>query len=288
MRLLFIKYVTILTGFLLIVSFISSQGIYAQDNKAKAEEHYQVGVLLYNEGKFKEAEEEFELAIGLMEKEGGQVSPLGQEKKDTLAASAEEGGYRKGAVEYVIGEGDSLLIKVWQNPDLDDEVMVRPDGMISFSLVGDIRAQGLAISEFKADLTEALKEYVKYPRVSVSIKKMGGKRVIVLGQVKSPGIYSVTGRKTILEAIGLAGGFNEDAVSSSVILVKSGFDNPKAQRLDLNKALKKGDLRANVVLESEDIVFVPRRFVADVNYFLKLFLDPISRGIYISKEIRDW
>lgn len=253
--------------------------------KPRADKHYQTGLILYNEGRYTEAEEEFQMAMEIIKQSEGAEAVLRADKEQAAPADTK---IKQDSFEYVIGEGDSLLIKVWQNPDLDSEVIVRPDGMVSFPLVGDMRAIGLKVSEFRIDLTEALKEYVKMPQVSVSLTKIGGRRIIVLGQVKSPGIYSVTGRRTILEAIGLAGGFTEDAVANSVILVKGGFVNPDAKRLDLNKALKKGDLKDNVLLESEDIIYVPRRFIADVNYFLKLILDPLSRGLYSAKEIRDW
>lgn len=266
-----------------------------ENYRQEAEKHYQKGQLLYEQGRYKEAQDEFLRARQLIEE--------GRKKEEILPASQGEEGVKKPAVqdkkgrlkteeeksvEYIIGEGDELLIKIWQNPDLDDAVVVRPDGMISFPLVEEINAAGLTIRQFKQNLTERLKEYIRYPQVSVSIKKMGGRRVIVLGQVKSPGIYSVTGRKTILEAVGLAGGFNDDAVVSSIVLIKGGFENPVPVRLNLTKALKRADLRDDVVLDSEDIIFIPRRFIADVNYFLKLILDPVSRGMFSAKEIRDW
>ena len=135
---------------------------------------------------------------------------------------------------------------------------------------------------------ERLKEYIRYPEVSVSIRKLGGKKVIVLGQVGKPGVYSVTGARTILEAIGLAGGFTDHAVSSSVILIRGGFSNPEAQRINLAKAIKRADISKNISLESEDIVFVPKKFVANLNYFMSQVLGPVSKGIYTARELRDW
>ncbi len=265
---------------------------YALDYQSKADEHYLKGQILYDRGRYKEAQDEFRKAIKLIKEneEKKQTSTISKEtEEEKLKVKKEKADIIfKRSIEYVIGEADVLLIKVWQNDDLTDEVIVRPDGMISFPLAGELKAKGFTIREFKRNLTEALKEYIKYPRVSVSIRKMGGRRVIILGQVRGPGVYSVTGRKTILEAVGLAGGFTDDAVTTSVILVRGGLANPKPQRLDLNKALKLADLSDNLILESEDIIFVPRRFIADVNYFLKLILDPVSRGLYSVREIRDW
>ena len=170
---------------------------------------------------------------------------------------------------------------------MNDELIVRPDGMISFPLIGDIAAADLTIKEFQNNLTTALKEYIRNPQLSVSIKKIAGKRIIVLGEVKSPGVYAVTGKKTILEAVGLAGGFTEHAVLKSVILVRGGLENPKPQRFNLSRAIRNGDLKENIVLESEDIIYVPKKYLADLNYYLRLILDPVSRGVFTVKEYND-
>ena len=190
-------------------------------------------------------------------------------------------------VEYTIGQEDILRISVWQNPDLDQEVIVRPDGMISFPLIGDVDAAGLTISKLKEDMTERLKEYIKHPDVSISIKKIGGKKVIVLGEVTNPGVYSVTGSRRVLEAVALAGGFTKHAVVSSVVVIRGGFEKPEVKRLSLNRALR-GDSRQNIELQSEDVIFVPKKFIANVNYFLTEVIEPLSKGAYTSQPLQGW
>jgi polysaccharide export outer membrane protein len=210
----------------------------------------------------------------------GKASEAGAQQKPVVAET-------KAATDYIIGEDDTLKISVWQNPDLDQEAIVRPDGKVSFPLIGDIQASGLTIPQFDNEITEKLKEYVKLPEVSISITKIGGSRVVVLGQVSSPGIYSVAGKKTIMEAVAMAGGFTRDAVPSSTVLIRGGFATPNAQRINLSKLLK-GDLRQNVVLQSQDIVFVPRKFISDLSYFLNQIIDPISKGAYTNRELMAW
>lgn len=177
--------------------------------KKENDQHYKKGLILYNQGRYKEAEQEFQKAI----------STIKEDKKVEQFVESESEHGRK-TLEYIIGNGDMLLIKVWQNSDLDDEVIVRPDGRISFTLVGDVMATGLTISEFRVDLTAKLQEFIRNPQVSVSIKSIGGEKVIVLGQVKNPGVYQLTGTRTILEAVSLAGGFTEHAVEDSVMLIE--------------------------------------------------------------------
>lgn len=111
------------------------------------------------------------------------------------------------AAEYTIGLGDILDVSVWQWPDLTmPSVIVRPDGKISFPLVGDVQAEGLTLTALDAVLTGRLEEFIKAPEVSVSIAQFGGRKVIVLGEVGSQGVYAPTGKTSVLEVVALAGG----------------------------------------------------------------------------------
>ncbi len=209
-------------------------------------------------------------------------------KKAIPEVSASNETSPKGEIEYTIAEADILYISVWQEENLDLEVIVRPDGKISFPLAGDIPAVGLTFSQLKEEITRRLKDYIKYPVVSISLRKLGGKKIIVLGEVGSPGVYSVTGKRTILEAIALAGGFTQDAVLSSVILIQGGLENPKGARVNLSSAINKADVSQNVVLEPEDIVYVPKKFIANVNYTIGQILGPIYQGTVAIKTTQGW
>jgi polysaccharide export outer membrane protein len=257
-----------------------------QDIGEEAKEYYRLGQIYYEHGLYKEAEAEFKKALAILESTPSLKPP---EEKKELAPQPQPQRPPKPKVrsgnEYVIGVGDTLAIVVWENADLNQEVIVRPDGMISFPLIDEVKAQGHTISELDAEITTKLKEYIRFPDVSISLVNMGGRRVILLGQVKNPGVYALTGRKTILEAIAQAGGFTNDAIVSSTIVVKGGLSNPQGRRLNLNKAIHQPETKQNIVLDAEDIVFVPKKFIADVNYFLKQIMEPISRGVYITDEV---
>lgn len=171
---------------------------------------------------------------------------------------------------------------------LNQEVTVRPDGKISIPLAGDVFTVGLTFEQLKEELTQRLEEHINYPVVSISLKKLGGRKVIVLGQVKNPGVYSVIGKNTILEAIGLAGGLTQDAVASSTILINGGLQNPEGRRLDLTRALNKADMSQNIVLHAEDIIYIPRTFIANASHVLSQILGPVSQGVYSSREFHNW
>lgn len=186
--------------------------------------------------------------------------------------------------EYTINVGDVLHISVWQEEGLSEEVIVRPDGRISFPLTGDILAKGSTFSELKEEIILRLEEYIKYPVVSISLKQMSGKKVTVLGQVKQPGVYSLAGKNTVLEAIGKAQGFTADAVPSSTILIRGGLENPQGQRLNLNRTIDKGDMRQNIAIQPGDIIYVPKKFIANVGYALRQILEPI----FSAKGLSEW
>ncbi|MCP4649091.1 MAG: hypothetical protein GY853_03260 [PVC group bacterium] len=266
-----------------LIAEVKKQKADPEKTKAVANEHYQKGLTLYYQGEYEKAKEEFLKAKVLA---GASVH-----KEQTVISKEVKPEKKKKSFEYIIGEGDVLAVSVWENDDLDAEVMVRPDGKVSFALVGDVLAVGFTIEQFRQDLTALLKEYIRYPQVSVSIKVVGGEKVIVLGHVRSPGVYEITGRKTILEAIGKAGGFTRDAVLKSIIVVKGGLETPVPKKLNLTRALKKGEVIENIVLESEDIIYVPSRVIADVSYFMRTILSPITQSVSTTQDIndiRDW
>jgi len=281
---------------LVLLSFYALGFCQEKNLKAEAKTHYDLGNIFYQQGKFEDAQKEYQKAMEILKQ--GEAVKTGKEPlaiKEKLSDKVEKPAVKEKAkaraplVEYAISEDDVLKISVWQNPDLDQEVIVRPDGMISFPLIGDIVAKGLTITELDQEITHRLSEFVRSPEVSISLKKIGGSKVIVLGEILHPGVFTVTGSKTILEAIGQAGGFSRDAVPSSIILIRGGFSQPQAQRLNLSKVLSGREvLQQNIALQAEDIIFVPKKFIADLNYFLNQVLDPLSKGAFTNRELRSF
>lgn len=159
---------------------------------------------------------------------------------------------------YLLTEGDVLKISVWQWPDLQDQVIVRPDGKISFPLIGEIDALGLTIADVDRVLTDELKRYIKEPQVSIGISGFGGRKVIVLGNVKNPGVHAPTRNATLLEAIALAGGFGAGAYRKRIIILRGGIEHPQIIRANLKSVLAGKDptLASNISVESEDIIYV--------------------------------
>ncbi len=160
---------------------------------------------------------------------------------------------------YHVSIGDVLEVFVWQQPDLSRDVVVRPDGRISFPLVGDVDAVGLPLTDLDKILTDKLKTYVRYPDVSLAIKRFGGTKTIVLGEVGRPGIYVPTGEGRVLDVIAMAGGFLSNADTKDVVLIRGGLASPQMAALDIQSTLTRGNLTENVLLEPNDILYVARQ-----------------------------
>lgn len=263
-----IKQLLLLSALLVV---ISAEFCFA-DSRSDAKAYYRQGNAYLRDGKYQQAEQAFARAAEL----------LGETPQESVVPAVSQGlaGNTVGS-EYVISLEDVLSISVWQNPDLNSqEINVRPDGKVSFPLIGDVQAAGLTLPQLTQDVTNRLTEFIRNPQVSIAIRKIGGSKVIILGEVQQPGIYSVTGAKTVLEAIGQARGYTRDAIMNSVILIRGGFLNPQAQRLNLVKAMKGVDMTENVTLQSEDILYIPRSFISDLNYVLNQIMQPLSQGAY--------
>lgn len=176
----------------------------------------------------------------------------------------------RASTRYVIGEGDELDIFVWRHKELSKKVIVRPDGNISFPLVGDIRASGLTPPELSANIRENLSQWIKDPQVTVIVTDFGSKNIFVLGEVLKPGLYRYRGGMNVLNVLSDAGGWKNSAVLNSVMLVRRAFsDAPEVKRLDIWRLVKKGDFSQNVPLQPGDIVYVPKNFIANIGAFIE-------------------
>src|SRR5437870_4139665 len=146
--------------------------------------------------------------------------------------------------EYVIGVDDVLHIQGWDNKDLDQNVTVRPDGRISFPLVGEIRASGLTSSQLAELLSTQLGKWVKNPNVSVVVREIRSLRVFFFGQVTRPGVYPIKPGTPVLRALPIAGGLAPGADLSAAYIVR---DNQRIP-VDLRRLVQDADLSQNIPL----------------------------------------
>ena len=191
-------------------------------------------------------------------------------------------------VHYRVSVNDKLYIAVWRVRDLSLEFIVGPDGKISFPLIGDIDTAGRTLAEIDAEITEKLKEYVVDPQVSVMVKEFAGDKLIVLGEVKKPGIYKFIGRTNIMTVIGLAGGFTDRAKSAHIVIVRE-FPDPETGSNLISVPIKgvlRGRVERNIEVAPNDIVYVSRTFVSNLKEFYDDWVTPALRTVIDVETMR--
>jgi polysaccharide export outer membrane protein len=160
------------------------------------------------------------------------------------------------AEEYRLGPGDVLTIGVWGYEDLQvKEVAVRPDGKLAFPLVGEVQAAGISTGQLTDVLTKGLSDYVKDPKVSINIFKLRTTRVYVLGEVAKPGMYELEKQHNLLDALGAAGSYTQNAAKRKVYIIhKDQTSSPI--KVNLMNIWEKGDMSQNHALTDGDVVYL--------------------------------
>lgn len=164
---------------------------------------------------------------------------------------------------YKVGVGDALNISVWRNPELSVGVPVRPDGMISVPLIGDIRAEGREPEELSNIVTQKLSSYIKNPKVTVVVTTAASaeflRRVRVTGAVAAPASLNYQKGMTIMDLVLVSGGITEFAKSNDTKLYRTTTTGTKVYKVRLGDILEKGDITTNYKLQPGDIVTVPEK-----------------------------
>lgn len=161
--------------------------------------------------------------------------------------------------DYVIGNEDVLDISVWKSPELSLSIMVRPDGMISLPLIGEVRADGRTPKELKKEIEESLREYRQEPVVSIIVKESNSKSIYITGEITRPGKYPLRSETTITQAIALAGGFTQWANKDKILLIRKSPMNPEGNRATIKYSdiVSGTNMKANMLLRAGDTIIVP-------------------------------
>jgi polysaccharide biosynthesis/export protein len=158
---------------------------------------------------------------------------------------------------YRIQPGDLLTISVWKEPDLQTDVLVRPDGGMSFPLAGDVAASGRSVEELRLELVRRLERFVPKPVVTVAVRQIGGNRIYVLGNVNRPGEFPFSRPVDVMQALSLAGGTSSFAALNEIVILRRDNGKLKAIRFRYAEVARGRDLAQNIQLESGDTVVVP-------------------------------
>jgi polysaccharide export outer membrane protein len=160
-------------------------------------------------------------------------------------------------VSYLLGPEDIVKISVWKDEHLTQEVVVRPDGMISFPLVGDVPAAGRTIEDVRIELVKRLNRFVQNPQVSVLAIKILSYKIYVIGRVNKPGEFLVGHYTDVLQALSLAGGLNQFAAENDIRVMRRNRGEQQVFQFRYGDVRKGKEMGQNIILERGDVVVVP-------------------------------
>ena len=193
--------------------------------------------------------------------------------------------------DVVLGPGDAIAISVYRHNDLDRAIVIPQTGTIFLPLVGEINVNGLTSMELRRTITENLADYVVDPQVSVIVTVRGSQKVVVLGEVRTPGLYTMSQPSNALEMIGRAGGFLQSGSKSSVILLRLEHGEVVRRILDLDDIIDEGSLDGIPHIQKGDVLYVPPTTVASIDRFashVTIALTPVLmvlQGIRLGQDV---
>ena len=195
--------------------------------------------------------------------------------------------------EFILGPGDTVEITVYRHDDLNRKTQIQPDHTFFFPLVGNIDTRGMGLRQLRIELTERLSRFFIDPQVSVEITASPNRKIFVLGEVNTPGVYQFDTPTSAVEAISRAGGFTRDAKQRSVLLVRGDLSSPELKKLDFKLLLRGGGWEQNAQLLSGDLMYVPATSFANVERFfvrIERIIRPIvyfEQGIAVYPQVQD-
>lgn len=193
------------------------------------------------------------------------------------------------AQDYVMCPGDVLQVVVYGHEDLstlagntqNSPYVVRPDGKVSFPLIGDVDVTGKTVTQFREELVSRFGYYLLKPQISVNVVKLGTTRVYVLGEIKRPGLYELEKSHKVIDALAKAEGFTEKSGKKNVFLVRAG--STEVEKLNINNFLTKGDQKGNVVLNEGDCLYL----TSNHKILFSKDIMPFLTGAYYIQEIKN-
>ncbi len=154
---------------------------------------------------------------------------------------------------FSLGPEDVIFVRVWREPDLSGQIVIRPDGKITMPLIREVDASGLSPEALAARIGEALSKYINNPQVLVQVLAVRSKRYLIDGEIYRPGAYPLAVPTTVFEAITLAGGFRDFANKKNITIIRG----KERLKFNYNDVVKGKNLSQNVHLQNGDKIIVP-------------------------------
>lgn len=158
---------------------------------------------------------------------------------------------------YLLGAEDTVEVSVWKEPELTKTLVVRPDGKISYPLLGDLPAAGLTVKQLQAEIQKGLEKYVTDVNVTVILAKEQYYKIYVTGKVNKPGEFLVGQAPTVMRAIAMAGGLTPFAAPSKIVILRKAGTGEEVFSFDYNAVSRGQSMEQDVTLLPGDVVVVP-------------------------------
>jgi polysaccharide export outer membrane protein len=187
------------------------------------------------------------------------ISAFAQQRNDTPASgtNVDASGLKGPMPDYEVCPEDVLEISVWKEEGLSKEVLVRPDGGISFPLAGDMQAAGKTAQQIQLEITRRLTKFIAQPVVSVTVLKVVGNKIYVIGRVNKPGEYVVGRYVNVLQALSMAGGLTPFAAENDIKVLRKGDGWDMVFPFRYSEVRTGHNLDQNIILKGGDVVVVP-------------------------------
>ena len=184
------------------------------------------------------------------------LAVAGPSVAEEVVASAE--GAVSADAGYLVQAGDILLISVWKEPELQRETLVRPDGGFSVPLAGEVHARGRPVAEIEREIATRISRYIPEPVVTVSLLKVQGNKVHVLGKVARPGEFVMSSDTDVMQALSMAGGTTPFASVNDIVVLRRQPDRSQVSIPFRYGDVEEGqNLEQNILLQAGDVVVVP-------------------------------
>lgn len=158
---------------------------------------------------------------------------------------------------YRLNPGDILQISVWNEEALQQEVMVLPDGTISFPLVGILKVANKTPEQVQGEIKQKLSRLIPDPEINLSVSAVAGNNVFIIGKVITPGRFPMSRSTDVVQALSLAGGFTPYAKTEDIQILRRTGKKQKVIRFDYTKIADGEALETNILLQSGDTIVVP-------------------------------
>jgi len=158
---------------------------------------------------------------------------------------------------FYLGAEDVLEISVWKDEALTKQAVVRPDGMVSFPLIGQIRAAGRTVEDLQREIQRKISRYVPDAPVTVMVLEIGSPKIYVVGKVNKPGVYIMGHYLRIMQALAMAGGTTTFADRDDIMIIREESGRQTIMKFNYDRVASGRDLHKNITLKPGDTVVVP-------------------------------